>query len=230
MSVCIGSCGRSGTNLVLEVLRGNSFFCSSKAAEDKQFFKRHKKYPQDYLTKCDTVYYTLNDADKTLELNPNLTIMWTMRDPRDMVLSKIRRGQPKSKGGDGSNKLSDDATPQGCIEDMCHSHSYYLHFKQHYGNRLLVVKMEDVILDIEKESKRLCEQLGLKWEVKMTDPVPRLRVADKRKRYTKLDVGQIGLWKHWRDVYDGFFVNADYIPNLFDKVEFIRREFSYQDN
>jgi hypothetical protein len=214
--------------LILEVLRGHSFFQASKEPEDKQFFKRQKEYTANYLTKCDAIYYRLNDLEKTLQLNPHLTIVWTMRDPRDMVLSKIYRGQPRSKGGDGSDRVADDATPKGCIEDMFHSYSYYKYLKQNHRDKLLVVKMEDVILDIERESKRLCRKLNLDWEGAMTHPVPRLRQKEKRKRYKNLDKKQIGLWKRWQEVYDGFFSKNDYaILSLFKKIDPIRQEFLY---
>jgi hypothetical protein len=132
MSLCVSSCGRSGTNLVLEILSGNKKLQVSEEVEDKDFFKRHTSYSQIFwpflwhnsfrkyfLTKCDTVYYDVDDVDKAFAINKHLKVIWTIRDPRDMILSKLQRGQIIDRGGE-CNEISDDGTPQGCISDLNH--------------------------------------------------------------------------------------------------------------
>jgi hypothetical protein len=226
MIVVIG-CGRSGTNMVLEILRGNTQLQASKEPENKNLFRKVQKYSSNYLTKCDTCYFDSKKFQTLIELN-DVKFIWTIRDPWDMILSKIKRGQPISKGGDGSNKVSDDATPEGCLEDIFNMFTCYKHITTTYPNQILVVKMEDIINSIKNETKKMCHFLDLKYDPKMLDFVDRMRNKDKKKRYKKLDKNQIGLWKRRTEIYNGFFKENKYpLEELFEKVKIIRDYFGY---
>ena len=228
MSVAVVGCGRSGTNLVLEILSGNSKLKPSKEVENKKLF-RNGKYPSDYLTKCDTVYFNAKDFERTMEQNPELLIVWTIRDPRDMILSKIKRGQPKSKGGDGSEKIAGDATPKGCLEDLKRMFDLHKFAFKNYKDRLMWVRMEDIINDIERWSKRMCAFIDIPYEEQMSKPMSRMRNKDKVKRYKGLDKSQIGLWKNYKEIYNGFFAKNEYpIEKLFKDVEYLIDYFGYE--
>jgi hypothetical protein len=227
MSVSVVGCGRSGTNLVLEILRGNSFFCASQSPENKDLCGG--TYEECYLTKCDTWYFKPHELENVLDRNKHMKIIWTIRDPRDMILSKIRRGQPKSQGGDGSEVVSDDATPDGCIEDINHMYNCYEYIITKCADRVFLIRMEDVINNIEKETKRMCEFIGIPYEKEMCEFTDRMRHPDKRKRYSVLDRSQLSLWKNWKEIYSGFFTENEYpIENIFKEVLHIVRRFSYE--
>tara|TARA_B100000315_G_C14505967_1_gene554620 strand:- start:233 stop:955 length:723 start_codon:yes stop_codon:yes gene_type:complete len=240
MSICVSSCGRSGTNLVLEILSGNSKLQVSKEVEDKKFFKRHNLYPQIFwpflwhasfnkyfLTKCDTVYYDVDDLDKAFKINKHLKIIWTIRDPRDMILSKLQRGQIIERGGE-CKEISDDGTPQGCISDLNHMYNIFRHIEENFEDQLLLIRMEDVILDIEVETRTMCDFLNIPFEIKMLDFLPRMRNEWKRRRYNSLDKNQVQLWKDWQNIYDGFFLKNKYpIKSLFEQTKPMQIKFGY---
>ena len=90
-AVAVIGCGRSGTNMVLEILSGHSALCpTSPDPEDKRFFVRGRRFPPGYLSKCDTDYGSTESLIALLRLNSRLKIVWTIRDPRDICLSKLR--------------------------------------------------------------------------------------------------------------------------------------------
>ena len=228
MSVAVIGCGRSGTNITLEILRGSSELDASIEPENKNLCKGFL-YDSLYLTKCDTWYFTPSELEETMKQNLDMKIIWTMRDPRDMVLSKIVHGQPKSLGGDGSDRVSDDATPEGCRIDIDHMYECYNHNIQKFPERVLLVRMEDVLSDIEKETKRMCEFIGINYDQEMCDFPSRMRNPDKRKRYSSVDKSQIAVWKEWKTAYSGFFSENDYnIETLFEYFQPLVEEFGYE--
>jgi len=228
MSVGVIGCGRSGTNMVLEILRGNPFFNASKEPENKSLFRHHQIYPNDYLTKCDTAYFSIPEFNTTLDYNYKMQIIWTIRDPRDMILSKIRRGQPKSTGGDCRGTAS-DASPAGCLEDMAHMFNCYKNAIEKYKDRVLLIKMEDVIIDIENKTSEMCKFLNVTYHPEMCNFVERIRVIEKRNRYNKLDKGQIGLWKNWKSIYNNFFSENNYpVEDMFREAQYLTDYFGYK--
>lgn len=216
MAVFVVSCGRSGTNLILETLAGNSNLRPSDIIENKLLFKRPKKYGKRYLTKCDTYYISnTNQIVQLMRENPDAKIIWTIRDPRDMCMSKIYRGWKKK---------AEDASIEGCLKDLSHMFDVYTYFTMFFSDRILVVKMEDLIRNIERESKKMCEFIGIEYEENMNYPYKRMR--ETKKKYTTLDRSQIELWKRYRTVYDGFFSDWD-LPNLFNEVKYLIEVFGY---
>jgi len=217
MPIFVVSCGRSGTNLVLETLAGNSNLRSSDVIENKLLFRRPKKYDKKYLTKCDTIYCKPYQVDILFELNPDAKIIWTIRDPRDMCMSKIYRGWKKKAA---------DASFDGCLEDLNYMYNIYTYTVNKYPDKIMVVKMEDLIIDIENESKRMCDFIDIPYEEEMKYPYNRMR--ETKKKYTTLDKGQIGLWERWSEVYDGFFLSIEIdIVKLFEEVNYLILLFNY---
>lgn len=227
MSIAVVGCGRSGTNMILEILAGNSQLLPTTQSEDKALFTRGKAYGNGRLAKCHPVYFGLEDFNRTMDMNPEMQVVWTMRDPRDMILSKIKRGQPRSKGGD--NKiLSEDATPSGCITSIKEHVLYYSHALTYYSGRVHLAKMEDFLEDIESATKTLCCALGLPYKSEMLDFMSRMRNPDKKKRYKGVDKKELAKWRNWETCYDGFFLKGDYdILGLFAAVKPIVDEFEY---
>lgn len=225
MSVLVTSCGRSGTNLVTEILSQSNELTPTRMVEDKDIFRRRKIIGETYLSKSDTHYSrNVSDIDYVMENNPHLKIVWTIRDPKDMILSKIRRGQ---KGMDGNHITADDATPDGCVEDIYNMFNQYKHIKENYPDRIMIVKMEDVILDFENTIKGACDFAGIEYTESLKNFT--FRNQHKSKRYKGLDKGQVGLWEKRNEVYSGFFVKNDYhIEQIANNINEVTEFFGYE--
>ena len=225
MSVLVFSCGRTGTNMLLEILRGAPELQATPFVEDKQVFHR-AELPSNYLSKCDTVYLPqLEMADRLLTLNPDLKVLWTIRDLRDTALSKIYRGQPN---GDSPN-LSDDATYEGCLEDIEWMHKVYTFLQERHPTQLLVVKMEDIILKFDETIQGVCTFCEIEYREEMKNFTHRYRNSHKATRYKTLDPSQVALHERVDTVYEGFFTTHDIdLESLFANLEKYQKEFGYQ--
>jgi len=230
MPVIVLGCGRSGTNMLLSLMRGSSCLQATKLIEDKRFAGRKRLYPLSYLSKCDTTYCSPRRLRATLGRNPEMRVLWAIRNPKDICLSKIRRGQPAENGGDcAAGVLSPDSTAAGCIQSLEKMFELYKGVATEFGERVLVVKMEDVILTTEEEARRICIFLSIPFEAAMLDFAARIRHKQKLRRYgAKIDKSQVDLWEQWDEVYDGFFKDSSIdIEGLFTAVEHITSYFGY---
>lgn len=229
MQVIVFSAGRSGTNLLLECLSGHSFFSPTDYPEDKLVFMRNIEYPDRYLCKSDTVYllsykYFFNFMNK----NKNAHILWSIRHPYDWCLSKLYRGRAKEE----NNWIcSEDATIEGCKNDLQYMWAIFEGAEQDFPLRILRVKMEDIILDIKKECKRICKWLCIPYQEEMETPYLRLRNTGKKERYgDKLDTSQINIYKRLPNVYDNYFADKmSDIEELFAWVKPLVKEFGYEE-
>lgn len=227
MSVVVVGCGRSGTNIVLEILRGSKKLIASEDPRDRRIFERGYSYPDNYLTKYDIVYNDYRKIRNSLLLDKNMKIIWTWRDPRDICLSKMRRGVPVEEGGD-CRRYSPDGTEDGCVKNIELGYDIYTKLKKEFYSRVLMVKMEDVLMNTENEAKRICRFVGIPYDDNMVYFWKRMRNMAKAKRYKKKDLSQINMWKRWRTVYDGWFVDkAIDCNNIFDKLDKYIRKLGY---
>jgi len=226
MSVLIIGCGRSGTNLLLDILSGSPSLDRTSFVEDKEFFRLTKQVAPRYLSKCDTAYIrNASDISRAFHNNNHLRIIFAIRDPRDMVLSKLKRGQA---GEDGNMTTADDATPAGCIEDLLHMAYLYDSIAKFFPERFALVKMEDVVLHAEDNIRVLSNKLGITYDAHMLDFGDRVRNKYKKERYDgKIATDQIELWKRWEDIYGGYFCGSTIIPELFKQVEPLLEKFNY---
>jgi hypothetical protein len=224
MPTIVYSSGRSGTNIVLEILRGSKELQATEHIEEKGVFTRAIRMDENYLTKADTHYTpSPSDQERFMVLMPTARIVWVIRDPRDMALSKIRRGTI-------GDLKADDATGAGCLRDLNHMYECYLWLKEHCPSRLHVVKMEDILLDLAPTVKEMCDFLGIKMTGKMLDYIGRFRHKKYKAIYEgKVDKSRIALWTDWEESYGGFFKTepAD-MPYIFEKLAPIIKEFGYE--
>jgi hypothetical protein len=224
MPTIVYSSGRSGTNMVLEILRGSQELEATEHMEEKGVFTRRLNMDKNYLTKADTHYTPTPESQEAfMELNPDAKIIWVIRDPRDMALSKICRGTI-----DGSK--ADDATEIGCCADLHHMHKCYLWLKWSYPDRIHVVKMEDVLLELWPTVIDMCDFLGIKFTYGMLNYIDRFRHLKYKAIYKGVvDKTRVGLWKDWENSYDGFFKTevAD-MPRIFNNLKPIIEEFGYE--
>ena len=227
LQIIILSAGRSGTNLVLECVSGHSLLTPTEFPEDKHLFLRNIKYPNYYLTKCDTVYIpSCEYFHNFMQKNKYANILWTLRHPYDWCLSKLYRGRV---GNNGRVKPADDAHYDGLMLDMKCMYEYLKTAELNYPFRILRVKMEDIILDIEKECKRICKFLCIPYQEEMSRPWERMRHIGKRERYgNKLDTSQIALYKNIETIYDGYFSNKlDLVEKVFEQMNPLVKELGY---
>jgi len=230
MAVIVLGCGRSGTNMLLALVRGSSRLKATARIEDKRFAAAGRRFPSDYLSKCDTTYCSAVRLQATLRRNPGLKVLWAIRNPKDICLSKMRRGQPGRKGGDRKKEPSLDSTPEGCVSSIKKMFELYKVVHAELTDRVLVVKMEDIICNPKKEAKRICHFLGIRFESAMLSFPVRMRNKQKVERYGgKLCKSQIDLWKRVPEIYNGFFkkfpVNTE---QVFAKVEHVTSYFGYE--
>ncbi|MCK5643567.1 MAG: sulfotransferase [Gammaproteobacteria bacterium] len=216
IALVIGT-GRSGTTLVTEMIASHPDMSASEPIEERGFFKRapETKYPENYVTKLTIDWFQLSEVEAMLTAREDIRIVWTMRDPRDIVLSKIRRGQPSSRGGDGSDRLADDATEEGLIADLERTQRTYEALMREFGERILLVKLEDVISDAQEQCGRIARHLFVDdchvSTLAMLDGPAVMRDKYKQARYKgKLDSGQIALWRKLNVIYGGFFEDYDH--------------------
>lgn len=223
--ILVFSSGRTGTNLVLETLAGNFKLQASNPPEDKQVFKRNVVYSDYYLTKCSVTYCkNYNEFYNFLSNNPNTKIIWTIRHPYDVCLSKLYRGRPMPKRG----KISaSDATVEGCVRDLYKMFDLYKRSINDFSNNILLVRMEDVIIDIEKESKNMCKFIDIPYQENMKYPYKRMRHKGKKERYNTLDKKELNKFPEWKTLYDGFYNNFD-VDLLFNLVTPIKEYFNYE--
>lgn len=226
MSIVVVGCGRSGTNMALEILRGSPELHASKNIEDKKFFHRGIVYPKNYLTKCDTCYFGPSDLVVTMMENADMKLVWTIRDLRDMAMSKLRRGVPTDEGGDCRGHAA-DATPSGCIADISHMHTLFVLAQKKFAERLMLVKMEDMVCNGTETAQQLAAYAGVRYIDGMERFWERMRNEHKRQRYQTLDWSQIAMWKHWQDCYDGWLQRYD-MEFLFRELEPFVRAFGYE--
>ena len=224
--VIIYSSGRSGTNLSLEILTGHSYFEPSKQPEDKLLFKRDIVYPEKYLCKSDTVYCkSFTEFYSFMVKNRDAKIIWTIRQPYDWCLSKLYRGRPLEKRG---WKPADDGTIEGCLEDIEHMSDILFNGLYHFKDRILIVKMEDVLRDITKATERMCKFIGIELEDSMLRPWERMRHQGKKERYgNKIHTSQIDLYKDIDKIYGGYFKETD-LSELFEKMLPLCKFFKYK--
>lgn len=206
MKVLIASCGRTGTNINVEALMGSDLL-KSVQREERSLFIRPRQLNDGYLEKTDTVYIpSLESIDEVMRINPDLKIVWTVRDFRDTILSKMYRGRA---GGD-SHTQAEDATPEGCKADILWMKECFDYIRENYPNNVVVSKMENLLTDTKNHMEMLCSFLNIPYQDSMLNFAERTKLETKRSRYqNKIDLNQVALWQRIEVVYDGYFKDKD---------------------
>ena len=208
MRILVSGVGRSGTCLLTEVVRGLDMVNFSERLEDRRFFK-YKDMPENYGTKfaTDQRGFSMGNFMKVMDQYENLHLIFSLRHPIDIFLSKIWRGQKPSDGGDGSREqVSADGTVETAIIAISDFYSKYVFALSHYSEKTYSVKLEDLIHRPEMYVRNIANFF-------QTNPTERAfkfyeydRNRYHQERYKKqLDSSQVGLHKRWDTIYDGFF-------------------------
>jgi len=223
------SSGRSGTNLLLECLTISDSYKATEYPEDKLLVKRGIEYPKKYLCKADTHYISnYQEFYNFMDINKHCQILWSVRHPYSWATSKLYRGRPtKSRGWIPAG----DATVDGCTADFQHMYNIYKQAVRDFPSRILTVKMEDLLIDIEKEVRKICVWLDIPFVESMLTPHLRMRHVGKRNRYKTLDKSQIDIHERIDEIYDGYFKKKKKIINKIfrsDIIQTLIKEFCYE--
>lgn len=221
MGAMVLSSGRSGTNLMLAMMKGHDFFTPTAEPEDKGCWFSPTQVPITYLSKSDT-HYVINFEfmQNFLAPNPHIKLLWMLRDPRDWAMSKIARGYERD---------SYDATFDGVVADLFHMFRLYKQVSKYMPDRIKTVKMEYLIKNPQKELKEICEFLQINYSEEMLDFRHNLVKKNLKDRYRGLDTSQIKLYKKWQKAYDGRLTQIDFdMESLFKYLQPIIKYFKYE--
>lgn len=231
MKVLITGPGRGGTNWTTEIVRCSPMFKFSSAVEDRSFFTR-KRFDGNYATKLaiENAGFTWKNIDRVMTTHEDLMIIFSIRHPLANAMAKIVRGQPSSKGGDASNKLAPDATVEGAVASLVRASEIYSKLVAKYPSRVLLVKLEDLIENLDVEIDRLCGFLDIEFNDVMLNAHTLNRNKYQKKRYgDKIDKSQATIHTNWQTAYDGFFKNKEnQIKVLKKKLGKVMMGFSYE--
>jgi hypothetical protein len=224
MCIFILGTGRSGSNIILEILSGSSKLNSPGNGVEYKF-GNPEKYESNSLLKSDIVSFDTEDVLRVKDKNPDMRIIFTIRDPRDICMSKIKRGRPRSMGGDCSG-FPDDGTVTGCVKNLKQMVDIYKNLEKY--EYCMLVRMEDVLLNTKFWTEIMCDFIGIPFEKSMLCFYDRMRNPRKKERYNKIDLTQIEMWRNWQSAYDGFFVenNID-MEKIFFEVRDMVKYFGY---
>lgn len=218
-------CGRSGTNMATEILRRSPEFRCYKYWEDRDLFISPRILEDRYLAKGDTHYIPNNKSiQMVMRFNRDLKIVWMIRNPKDMVLSKIFRGQP----GQDNEELADDATEDGCVADIQKMFQLYKYIDAYLNDRVFLVKMEDLILNFDATVDIMCQFVGINRTEDMNFFYNKMWNKHKDRRYNSLDVRQVDLYKRTDTIYGGFFKNSGYdLEKIYGRLKDVIEYFGY---
>ena len=198
MRILVSGTGRSGTNLVTEVVRGLGIVEFTKEIEDKRLFK-YKTLPECYGTKlsCDKPEFSLENITELMRIHSDFNVVFSFRHPVDICMSKIVRGY----GGE-----SPDRTVEGSIFAVRHFYSLFTAMSEAFPARILGVKMESLLLDPLKEVEAVAKFFNVKitlqalrfWEFNRNE-------HHKRRYKGRINLTQIDVYKRWKTAYNGFF-------------------------
>ena len=215
------SSGRSGTNLMLAMLKGHSFFTPTAEPEDKACWFNPTQVPVTYLSKSDT-HYVINFEfmQNFLNSNSHIKLIWMLRDPRDWAMSKIARGYERD---------SYDATFDGVVADLFHMFRLYKQASKYMPDRIRTVKMEYLLKNPKTELKGICDFLQVNYTEDLLDFRHNLAKKNLKTRYRGLDTSQIKLYKKWQKAYEGKLTQIDFdMEDVFKYIKPITKYFKYE--
>ncbi len=208
MQVVITGCGRSGTNLLLEMVRASGVYTFTRTVEDRQFFK-HEELPKDYGSKIAIEWdaMTIESMMEVMKVNTALKVLFSFRHPYDTILSKIYRGRPKSQGGDNdTEQWAKDASIEVAARYIGKSWDIYQALATKYPNRVKPVRMEDILMNTFRTVRYVARFLAVSVNEKMGQPWMYNRNAYQNRRYRyAMDSREVNKWKDLENNYGGWF-------------------------
>lgn len=222
LQVLVTGAGRGGTNLGIELVRSLGV-STTKNVEDRTFFGR--TLPANYATKLATENkgFTFQALTYKMRTHPDLKIVFVTRHPFDNILSKIRRGAPKSLGGDnGGEDTMPDGTLIGATKAVEYAYSILESLKQSdLFDRVKIIKMEDMILQPKETVDAVAKFLNKIPTEESYTFYKNNRNRHQQARYSdKLSTEQINLYTDLESNFAGFFIDTKNVvlPFLYNRV------------
>jgi tetratricopeptide (TPR) repeat protein len=132
------------------------------------------------------------------KLFPGAKIIFALRDPRDVVLSCFRRRFVMTEQMYELTTLESAASHFDAVMGLCER------YRERLGLSFCDVRHENLVADIEKETRRLCAFLGIPWNAAMTrfDETARHRLANTPsgpQLARGLSSKSMGQWRRYRE-------------------------------
>lgn len=221
MRILVLGVGQGGTCPLLEVVRGLDIVSFTEEVEDRGFFE-YKVFPQDYGTKLTTDCLKKNkitiagnfsffseNLERLMRKHADLYVVFSLRHPVDVFMANLVRGQKPSDGGDGDrkrNRMSDSGTINGSLFAISHAHNVYKNIVSLFPERIITVKLEDLVLTPEIEVKKIAKFFGVEPTQRAYEFYKHNRNEYQKRRYgDSLDKSVVVLYKKWDTWHDGFF-------------------------
>lgn len=209
MKILVTGAGRGGTNLVTELIRSMKIVTFTPQVEDRSFFNS-SILSNNYGTKLaiGNKGFNILNIKRMMDSNTDLFVVFSLRHPIDNVLSKIVRGQPQSKGGDSTvEERAPDGTVDGAVNSILEVYRIYLFLQENYSDRLLVVKMEDLILEPKETVEDVCDYFNVGFTDDMLNFHQHNRNNYQKRRYGNNLVKNVELYTDLNNNFDGYFKN-----------------------
>lgn len=219
MKLLVTGPGHSGGNWVTEIARATGKFNFTEEVEDRTFFFT-PHLPDSYATKLatDNLGFYWENIYKMMACNEDLYIIFTTRHPIDNCLSKIARGVPKEGNEPVPNLLvySWEATLNGAIKSIEIAYSLYSILEKVFPERVLRVRLEDLIKGTEGATLQVCKFLDVPYKEEYCEAYKNTRNTWQKIRYQgKKDVSQVNMYKRLGEIYDGMFVGEQKMVDFF---------------
>lgn len=211
MRILVSGTGRSGTNLATEVARGLDVVRFTKQIEDRELFD-YSILPESYGTKLVTENpaFSLENIRKLMKNHVDLHLIFSVRHPVDTCMSKIVRGHI---GGTAA-----DRTVEGSINAVRHFYMIFVAMLSEHRKRTYGMRMEDLLLDPQKEIAAIAEFLNAKTTKTALEFYKHNRNRFHRRRYGhRIDSTQIGIYRRWDEAYGDFFSQRKEDINILKK-------------
>ena len=197
----------SGGNWAVEIIRTSQCFHLTQGEGRGMFL--HPLWPG-YATKLaigNPGLYWVN-LRKLMGDYLDLKVVFMTRHPVDTCLSKMVRGHPKL--GDGAIsypwEYPWDCTMKGSVVSVEIVYDLFCRLKENFPKRVLWVKMENLILDIEKTCRSICSFLCVEFKEEMLRAHQFVKNRYQLERYKgKIQTSQVDMWKRWDKIHGGFF-------------------------
>lgn len=155
--------------------------------------------------KINTAYF-YNDIDQFTKLikraiDTESKILFSIRHPFDMMMSKIYRADPELASSEANNEI---AYSQILWAKNCHDVLPMSKFP------FMTIKMENVILNFEETMRKISNFCNCEYSYTMKNFYKHYRNAEKKSRYNKVDKSQVDMWKQMDTIFSRQF--RDVLP------------------
>ena len=157
--IVVVSADRRGASFIFDILSGSKMLVPTNIPDDTLFLDREILYPHMLLAKYDTSCCSnFGLFGNFMRRNLKAKVIWVLRHPYSVALDKVYNGWGKISAKD-------------CFKPICWSAYLFSEAKSEFPDRVLPVKLENILLDARKEVEDICRFLVIPFEEKMLKPL-----------------------------------------------------------